>query len=297
MRICCIINSSSGSAGESPVRLIGELFAKHGIIPKILAPRDGSSITTLAKDAMQQDYNIIVAGGGDGTVNAVAAAIVGHSAIKFGILPMGTFNHFARDLGIPTDMEKAVEIIIAGHVESIDAGEVNGRIFVNNSSLGLYPAMVRLREGLQKSGHRKLLAGLWAALRIFIRFRRLHLELHLATGAVLKHNALMLFVGNNTYDTSLTTLGTRPSLERGQLWVIMPNASTRWGLLLNLIAILSGHEKASDALTFEATDLIVTSNRRMLKVATDGEVLNLRPPLRYRTRPKSLQVIVPAKAG
>ena len=90
------------------MRLIGELFAKHGIIPKILAPRDGSSITTLAKDAMQQDYNIIVAGGGDGTVNAVAAAIVGHSAIKFGILPMGTFNHFARDLGIPTDMEKAV---------------------------------------------------------------------------------------------------------------------------------------------------------------------------------------------
>ena len=294
LRICCIINSHAGTAGDSPERLLQELFAKHGISPKIFEPSDGSAITTFAKDAIQLNYDIVVAGGGDGTVNAVACALVGNSAIKFGILPMGTFNHFARDLGIPTDMEKAVEIIVAGHVKSVDVGEVNGRIFVNNSSLGLYPAMVRLREGLQRSGHGKLLAVAWASLRIITRFRRLRLELHPAAGAVLKRNTPMLFVGNNAYETTLATLGTRPSLDRGQLWVMMPTASTRWGLLSSLIAILSGREKASDVFTFEATDLIVTSKRRMFKVAVDGEVLYLQPPFNYRTRPKSLQVIVPA---
>ena len=266
----------------------------HGIAPKILEPPDGSSITALAKDAIRENYDIIVAGGGDGTINAVASAIVGNSAIKFGIIPMGTLNHFARDLGIPNDLEKAVEVIVAGHVKSVDAGEVNGQIFVNNSSLGLYPAIVRLREGLQKSGHSKWPAAIWASLRIFTRFHRLRLELHSAMGPALKRNTSMLFVGNNAYDMSLTTLGTRSSLDGGQIWVMMPTASTRWGLLSSFFAILSGREKTTDVFTFDATDLIVVSNRRLLKVAIDGEVLQLQPPLKYRNRPKSLQVIVPA---
>ena len=124
LRICCIINSHSGTAGQSPARLVNELFIKRGITAKILEPRDNNSIAALAKNAMDEDYDIIVAGGGDGTINAVASAIVGNSAIKLGILPMGTFNHFARDLGLPIDLEKAVEIIVAGQVKSVDAGEV-----------------------------------------------------------------------------------------------------------------------------------------------------------------------------
>lgn len=233
MRIFCLINGHAGSAGSSPHTVEG-LFLNHGITAHIVEPSDTSSITTLTKDAIQKNYDVIVAGGGDGTVNAVASAIIGNSAIKLGILPMGTLNHFARDLGIPIDMEKAVETIVAGHVKSIDVGEVNGKVFINNSGLGLYPAMVRLREGLQKSGHRKFLAAIWASLRIFARFRRLSLELHPPGGAVVKRNTPMLFVGNNPYDTSLTTLGARSSLDMGLLWVVMPLASSRWGLVRSL---------------------------------------------------------------
>ncbi len=294
MRICCIINNQSGTVGNSPSRLVAELFAKHGITAQILQPQDGGSITSLARDAIEQNADIIVAGGGDGTINAVAAAMVGNSATKLGILPMGTYNHFARELGIPTDMEKAVAIIVAGHLKSVDVGEVNGRIFVNNSSLGLYPEMVRLREGLQRSGYSKLLAVVWASLRIITRFRRLRLELHPAAGAVLKRSTPLLFVGNNAYETALATLGTRPSLERGQLWVLMPTATSRWGMLAGLFAIISGSEEPGDLFTFEAANLSVSSHRRLLKVAVDGEVVSLQPPLHYRTRPKSLQVMVPA---
>ena len=86
-----------------------------------------------------------MAAGGDGTINSVASAVVG-SEKSLGVLPFGTMNHFAKDLHIPLDLEGAVNTIVAGHKTKVDVGEVNGRIFLNNSSLGLYPSIVRERQ-------------------------------------------------------------------------------------------------------------------------------------------------------
>ena len=294
MRFICIINGNAGSAGASPRPNLEELFLKHGIEADVIEPSDSSSIESLAKDAIQKKYDVIIAGGGDGTINAVASALVGNSVSKLAILPMGTLNHFARDLGIPTDLEKAVETIVGGYVKSVDVGEVNGQFFINNSALGLYPAMVKLREGLQRSGHRKFLAAIWASMRIFARFRRLRLELHPPGGSVVKRKTPMLFVGNNPYDTSLPTMGARSSLDMGLLWVVMPIVSSRWGLVRSLWAILSGSRKTGELFNIHTQSLVVTSRHRLLKVAVDGEVLQLKPPLNYRIHPKSLQVIVPA---
>ena len=294
LSICCIINSHSGTAGRAPRQLLVELFSKHGVTPEILEPEDASSIPRLAKDAVQRGCDIIVAGGGDGTVNAVASAIVGDSTKKLGVLPIGTFNHFARDLGIPVELEDAIENIVAGNERVIDVGEVNGRIFVNNSSLGLYPAIVRLRESLQKSGFGKFPAAVWASLRIISRFRRLHLELHAEPEAPLHLTTAMLFVGNNAYEMSVNQLGTRSSVDGGKLWVMMPTATDLWALLMSLFVILAGRETAKEVLTYGASDLIVACRRRLLNVAVDGEVLQLQTPLNYRTRPNSLRVIVPA---
>lgn len=293
MRVCCLINGRSGTAGGTPEERIQKLFATHAITPKIIKIQEGMSIASLAEDAIAQNYDVIVAGGGDGTINAVASAIVGNSAIKFGIIPLGTLNHFAGALGIPFEIKKAVEIIVAGHVKAIDVGDVNGRIFVNNSSLGLYPAIVKLRERLQKSGHKKWPAAVWAAFRIFIRFRRLHFELVLATGATMSLSTAVLFVGNNAYDMSLPNPGARSSLDEGHICVMMPTSSTRWGLLSSFFAMLTGREQPGDVVTLDATELTVTSNRKILKVAVDGEVLSLSPPLTYRSLSKSLRVIVP----
>jgi len=293
LRICCIINSHSGTAGKASRSQLIELFAKHGVKPEILEPKDGGSIADLAKDAISKGFEIIVAGGGDGTINAVASAMVGNKDKKLGILPLGTLNHFARDVGVPMEIEEAVKTIVAGCVRTVDVGEVNGRIFLNNSCLGLYPAMVRLRESLQKSGYRKFPALLRASLHVLVRFRRLYLELHPAEGSTLRRDTPVLFIGNNAYDTSLTQLGTRPAIDRGKLWIMMPSASTRWSLLMSVFAILAGREQASDVVTFDGTELIVASRRRRLKVAADGEVLHLRQPLNYRLRPKALRVIVP----
>src|ERR1051325_157929 len=105
----------------------------------------GGEVRELARDAAHSAHKVIVAAGGDGTVNSVASAVVESDKI-LGILPLGTLNHFARDLKIPFDLEAAAKTIVAGHVTRIDVAEVNNRIFVNNSSLGLYPIIVRERE-------------------------------------------------------------------------------------------------------------------------------------------------------
>ena len=292
-RICCIINSRSGTAAKASRSALMKLFARHSVTPEIQEPQKGSSISALAKEAIGKGFETIVAGGGDGTINAVASAMVGNKDVKLGILPLGTLNHFARDVGVPADIGQAVKSIVAGHVKSVDVGEVNGQIFLNNSCLGLYPAMVRLRESLQKSGYRKFPALLRASFHILMRFPRLYLELHPAAGSAHRRKTPVLFIGNNPYDTSLTQLGKRPSIEQGRLWTMMPTASTRWSLLLSLFAILRGRETAGDIIAFEETHLVVASRRRRLRVAVDGEVLHLQPPLNYRVRPKALRVIVP----
>ena len=270
------------------------LFAKHGIKIKIVELGKGNSPKAIAEDAIRQKYHVIVAAGGDGTINAVASALVGNNAVKLGVIPRGTLNHFARALEIPTDMKKAVETIVAGHVKFIDVGQVNDKIFLNNSGVGLYPSIVRMRENLQHSGLSKWPAAIWASMRTFSRFRRLSIELVPASGDAIQHDTSMLFVGNNAYEMSFPNLGARPTLESGRIWIMMPKSATRLGLIRSFVKMILGRETAADAVTMEVTKLTANSKRRFLKVAIDGEVIQLQSPLKYSIRPKTLQVIIPA---
>jgi len=222
LKICCILNDKSGGANLAEHDTIVDLFSKHGISPDILRIQDGASISDLANRAVQQNYDIIVAGGGDGTINAVATALVGHSSIRLGVLPLGTLNHFARDLGIPFDVSQAMDIICAGKSEAIDVGVVNDCYFLNNSSVGLYPAIVKLRESLQSAGYSKWWAALLSFLRILSKFRRFELEVQPSTGPFIKRKTALLFIGNNAYETIFNKLGTRLAIDRGQLWINMP---------------------------------------------------------------------------
>lgn len=297
LRICCLINPRSGPSETPAAEQIEKLFQSHGIAPHIVQLRKGDDIGALTKSAVQENYDIIVAGGGDGTINAVASALVGVSSIKLGVLPLGTLNHFAKDLQIPTDIAKAIENIVAGHVQSIDVGEVNGHIFLNNSSVGLYPSIVKLRESLQQTGLSKWPAAARASLQVFLKFRLLRLKLGAAELIRTEYKTALLFVGNNVYDVSFPTLGTRSTLQRGVMGVMMPHASTRLGLLYNFFALVFKTQPKSEVLTFETTSLSVKTKRSFVKVAVDGEVIMLQSPLNYRIRPKSLSVIVPFTNG
>ena len=297
-RIGIVLNAQAGSASESLTQRLQEAFRSHGVEPRILVPTTAEALGTTIREALEDGFDTLVAGGGDGTVNAVAAAIIG-TKTRLGVLPLGTLNHFARDLGIPLDLDAAVAAVVSGTVTAVDAGEVNGKIFVNNSSLGLYPAVVRLRDNLQSTaGYGKWRAFVRASIGILLRFPRLRLEMTPVGRSTIRCKTPLLFVGNNSYETGLLTLGTRKRLDGGALWIVLPAAATRWRMFMLLLAMVRGTaERAEEFTTLTSPHLLVRSRKRRLRVATDGEVVTLKPPLHYLIHRQALLVLTPQTAG
>ena len=164
-----IVNAGAGTGHDDD--RAGELRRKlhdAGLDAELTLAAGGAELIAAARRAREGGAELVVAGGGDGSMNAVASQIVGTGAagnIRFGVLPMGTLNHFAKDLGIPLDLDAAIGNLVTGVPVSVDVGEVNGRIFLNNSGLGLYPDIVRDREKQQsRLGRGKWPAALWASL-------------------------------------------------------------------------------------------------------------------------------------
>ncbi|MFN2473058.1 MAG: diacylglycerol kinase family protein, partial [Sphingomicrobium sp.] len=256
----------------------------------------GSEVAKRAKQAVADKASLVIAGGGDGTISAAAGAIAG-SETRLGILPLGTLNHLARDLGIPFDLDQAAAIIGAGIERRIDVAELNGRIFVNNSALGLYPLMVVDRDAQQKRlGRSKKLAMAVAAARTLVRFHHNRVTL-CADGERVPIDTPLLFVGNNDYDVALPSPGTRTSLDDGKLCVLVLRKTGRWGLFAAAARALAGLTRDDDMIRLDAVEqLRVESHRSRLSVSIDGETEQLAPPLVYRIRKAALTVLAPPPA-
>lgn len=294
--IACIVNGSAGSSKcSAAVRRAAELFEARGCTVTMLVAEEGGDISRLAKEAVQKGASVIVAAGGDGTVNAVATAVLDHD-IPLGVLPLGTLNHFAKDTGIPTDLEPAVANIVEGGIAQVDVGEVNGKLFLNNSSLGLYPSIVREREAIQKKGLGKWLAFAVATLSALGRFPRLRIELQAEDGPPVEGVTSFVFVGNNQYAVSGLCIGEREHLDRGTLWVCRAPKVGRAGLARLSLGALLGRPSAGALETFKATQVSIMPAKRHILVATDGEVTRMQGPLNYTIRPKALRVVVPRPA-
>jgi diacylglycerol kinase family enzyme len=295
--VTCILNGAAGSnrAREASDRL-ADLFAQHGAQARILLARDGDEITALARRAADGGRTPVVAGGGDGTLSGVAAALI-DTETALGVLPLGTLNHFAKDLKIPLELEAAVANIFTGRVARVDVGEVNGRPFLNNSSLGLYPTIVRQREEQQSKGHRKWVAFGEAALFALWRYSPVYVSLHVKNQHEMADETPFVFVGNNRYEASGLHFGERARLDAGRLWIYRAPHATRVALFRLALQALGGQQKPSDLEIFNAEEFWVGAKKKRLSVATDGEVTALSTPLHYRIRPRALSVIVPIEDG
>jgi len=292
-RVIAILNASAGAEGkQAPADRLTALFKEAGIDGRVVLARSGEEIARLARDAVSERPDIIVAGGGDGSINAVASVLI-DTPIALGVLPLGTLNHFAKALGLPMDVDAAAAVVIAGHTTQVDIGEVNGRIFLNNSSLGLYPRLVRHREAQQEQlGRGKWPAALWAAVAVLRRHALLDLRLAVDDREIRRRTALV-FVGNNVYAMSGLHIGERERLDAGQLGVYVAHRGGRLGLLRLALRALFGQLRAAadfDALVTTGVD--IETRRARLSVAIDGEVTSMTAPLHYRTRPRALRVIV-----
>lgn len=288
-----IVNASAGSFVESEThQLLIDEFAKQDVEAIFHFAKDGAEIERFVEAAAAGDADVIVAGGGDGTISGVAEEVY-RSGKTLGVLPLGTLNNFSKDLGIPADIPGAVELIAAGNTAQIDLAAVNGRIFINNSSIGLYPRIVRKREQQQRLGSGKWWAAFWAALRVFrvSRFLKVKLEID---GRTFVRKTPFLFVGNNEYEMDLYNIGRRERLDKGRLSVYFLRKGGRWGVIMLLLRTLTGTVRQwRDFEAVITSSVTIQTRRRRLPVALDGEVIVLDSPLEYKILPRVLKVIVP----
>jgi diacylglycerol kinase family enzyme len=287
-----IMNRGAGGPADPEARII-ELFRAHGHVPRIVHPTGPGEICSIAREAAGRSERIIVAAGGDGTISGVAAELAGTDKI-LGVLPIGTLNHFAKDLRIPLDLESSVRTISEENVATVDVGEVNGRIFINNSSLGMYPRMVSRREAQQQHLARgKWPAFVWATVQALRRFPFLDLRISFE-GQQITRSTAFLFVGNNEYEIAGFQLGSRACLNAGKLGLYLTQRTGRIGLFrLAFHALFGRVDQAKDFDLFCVAEARIETRKRNLLVALDGEVEWIETPLHYRIRPGALRVLVP----
>ena len=254
---------------------------------------EGGDCEVRCKAIAERGDALLIVGGGDGTISAAASALVG-TKTKLGILPLGTLNHFSRDLGIPADLGEAAKLIAAGSEKRVDVAEMNGRIFINNSAIGLYPLMVVDRDLQRKRlGRSKRLAMLVASLRALARFNHQRLTLTVNDEKA-RIDTPLLFVGNNDYRLDIGAPGQRESLDDGELCVLVMRKKTRAGLIAASIRALFDRTRRDDMVRIDSVErLRVGSHRGQLAVSLDGEVVRSAPPLDYRIRKQALTVIAP----
>ena len=295
VRTAFVLNSKAGGsyneAWLAKNRQAIEAVAAGGPITLV---ENGEQIHSAVQHALESNCSAVVAGGGDGTLNAVASMLVGQPVV-FGVLPLGTLNHFAKDLGIPLDFAAALAVIAAAHTVEVDVGEVDGHFFLNNSSLGLYVDMVRHRKDQQQRlGRGKWPAFAWAAWSALRRWPVMTVTLT-AEGKAWAHRTPFVFVGNNVYRMEGFRVGERDRLSDGVLSVYVAERAGRLQLFALALRALTGRlRQARDFRAFATTELRIDTPRPQARIATDGELCLLPTPMHYRIHPRALRVLVPA---
>jgi diacylglycerol kinase family enzyme len=287
------INNEAGSVGDTDqqVRDIADEFRRVDVEAHVVRV-EPQSLPDAMREAWKHGTDALVIAGGDGTVNcAVAVAI--ESTLVLGVLPMGTFNHFAKDLGMPDDLSGAVRFLAQADVTEVDVGEVNGRVFVNNASIGVYPKMVGEREDIRRRrGWGKVRA---AAVAIVHTLRRLpvhRLQLTVDDSPAIDITTPLLFIGNGLFDELGERVGQRTSLSDHRLGAYAIVTSSRWQLITNAVrARVGGIDAAAQMRRRVGETLVVDSDDPQLEIALDGEPTDLRVPLRFRSRPGALHVL------
>lgn len=295
-RLSVIINASSGAPKIGGLSAdLADRFRSAGFRANIRSV-NSAEIAMEIQSAVAAKPEMIVIGGGDGTLSAAATSLIG-TGTALGILPLGTLNHFAKDLHIPLDIEGAVRTIAGAQTLKVDVGAVNDRFFLNNSSLGLYPKVVAGRDALRQRLNRgKLPALVWSGLGVFRRYPFLNVRIAI-DGAEFVRRTPFVFVGNNRYEMEGFRIGERARLDGAELSLYVANRTGRLGLLfLAARALFKRLKQSNDFDMASAKSMQVETRHGGLRVANDGELCSMRTPLNYRVLPAALSVVVPAPA-
>ena len=296
-----VMNGGSGRHDVNAVQqTIQRTMAEAGRQHTVHVVTDASRLAAAARSAVKQAQargGVVVAAGGDGTINALAHAALG-SGCPFGVLPQGTFNYFARTHGIPTDTEDAVRLLLSARAHPVQVGQVNERIFLVNASVGLYPQLLEDREAFKQQYGRSRFIALISGLATLMRqHRQLHLRIE-RNDETRELRTPTLFVGNNLLQLQQIGLSEAECLDRGMLAALavrpVGTLSMFWLMLRGAFGRLG---EAENVHTFAFRRIVVKPRwplgRRRMKIATDGEVMRMRPPLQFAVAAEPLMLIKP----
>lgn len=295
---CVILNAASGASGpEDSEATLRECFRAGAERVRILTVSEGRDLQGAIAQAVEAGHPVLVAAGGDGTIAAVAEAAMAHGR-TLGILPMGTFNFVARGLGIPEELGPAAAHLLEGRAHAVPVAEVNGRLFLNNASLGIYPAILREREGIYRRWGRSRLAAYWSVLRTVTgAFRPLHLRVTV-DGTPVRTRTPLVFVARSAYQLDHYGLEGAEAVRQGRFALfVAPDAAPLRLAVIALRLALGGLRPGRDIALVACDEIVVETGARRLLVAHDGERTMHDTPLRFRIRPDALKIIVPDVAA
>jgi diacylglycerol kinase family enzyme len=312
-----VMNGGSGRHDAEDTRRDIEAAMQAADRPhRIFVIEDASQIQVAAQqavDAAKEQGGVVVAVGGDGTINAVANTVLRNGCL-FGAIPQGTFNYFGRTHGIPEEIGDALDDLLQGEPVPVQVGLVNDHVFLVNASVGLYPELLEDREAFKQQYGRSRLVAIWAAIAtVFSRHRTLNMMLE-QEGERVTMRTTTLFVGNNRLQLEqvgmpqaeavvqgqLAAIAVRPIGKLAMLWLGACGALGRLGDAENVIgfsfrkltiAPRGKYRVANDTSTTDAKSVGKKSRRNKIKVAADGEIMWLRPPLEFRVASEPLLLI------
>ncbi len=292
--ICVIVNPGSGRrAGQLSLEEMEERITALPRRTEIRHAADGADIGRLARTALEEGYGTIVAAGGDGTICAVAAEIAGKD-VKMGVIPMGTFNFFARGLGIPEEVDPAVALLDSGTPRGVTVGEVNGEIFLNNASLGAYPAILDQREGIYKRWGRSRIAAYWSVLTALASFKRpLRMQITV-DGTRYRRRSALAFVAMSAYQLEEYELDGAEAVRDGQFALFMAPDVGRFGLIIQAMRLAGRQMRPGrDVELITGRDILIETNHSKRLLARDGEKERMNDPFHFIARPDALHVLAP----
>lgn len=296
MRLALVVNRSAGTFRRLPlqatVSAIVEQLSQQGHHVEVEITDKRQLASALSAWTRRDDMDAVVVGGGDGTFLTAILAGLGRDK-PLGLLPLGTLNLLARDLGLPTDPVAAAAALGHGRVADIDLAEVNGLPFAIWASLGMHPRVVRRRDKLQAEGLGKWPAFALAALRALRRYPLMQVQIN-AGGVTSSLVTPIVVISNNAWaETPLPLPPSRQTLDRGELMVHVAKTTSRLGLIWLALNALLGRWRVNRLLTvFSADQVVVTGRKSRMMLSLDGEVTVLRAPLVFRSHPRSLRVLM-----
>ncbi|GAB1478256.1 diacylglycerol kinase family protein [Paracoccaceae bacterium] len=293
--VIVLANAGSGKKAAARIEALLQPLRDSGLEVTVRLIRDGRRIPAEARRARNGGYATVIAAGGDGTICGVATELAG-SGIAMGIIPLGTFNFFARSLGLPNEPGPALTALMAGGLQEVSAGEVNGKLFLNNASLGLYPALLESREAAYARFGRSRLSAYWSALRTLATYDRPSRLRVTVDGKTDHHRSPVVFVAHNAYQ--LEQYGMQDGVDlirQGKLAIYIAPELRRWQLLGFALRMFLRTARPYRDFTLQAgTELVIETRARRRTIARDGERDRMAAPFTFRRLPGALKVIVPA---